>query len=1104
MIRFTKPWQPISARNSSRRRSAPEGLLSQIEHLTPRLCLGSVSGGAADDDWSGGTGEQPVPVEVGSGFLDPWDDLPDAMLRHLNEAPMPVIGDAAMDPPQSAPPPEVLAGSSSLLLDAQLISTSLSADAGDAADAIGGGTDSDGFGATIALTANVAGDDGTGAAATLAVLSAPAGLSAPASTSDSGISSEQIAGMSHLDANLLIGAAPSEAVLAMGETPWWTEADGPVVIQYDFRDVNGFENLITEDQRARAVDAMQAWSDATGGKLVFVHDTQADFDQIVNIGTGDLAALDYVSSAGSALGLGGGVVTVSDTATSGASQSVSPSHPEYTVTGVAWLDMAETWDTEIGNGNPEGTRDYFTVVAHEIGHVLGLDDSWMPTAGNIMYAVYNVERSANSISEGIRTARFYTEVQPAGNESYEFVVHPMIDPAAQLTAAEVEQLLSRAAGATASEDAIIAVVDRNGRILGVRVEQDVLDTFAGRQDELVFAIDGAVAKARTAAFFANGDPTNVDAFSPGGTLGPLTSRTVRFISQSTVTQREVESNPNMDSASEAEARASTVYGPGFVAPIGIGGHFPPDIMFTPPVDLFAIEHTNRDSILHAGPDGVRGTADDIILPTIVEGPTTELRNRFNLDLAFVPAGQSLFAPESYGHANNSGLLETAQARGIATLPGGIPLYRDTNGDGVGESLIGGIGVFFPGPDGFATFEQNFIPGIGQTTFQRTNAPKVLEAEYIAYAATGGSVLAAVQFGVKGAVIDDVAGIPRVAGLDLPFGRIDLVGIQLELIGPCPGELGLAFVLQFGNQLGEGDPNSGADQPLTAVMAGDDGFHRGGLGVPEGFLVTPHDSLVDPELTAARVQQIIEDGIAAAQEVRAAIRLPLSSRTRMVFAVADKSGEILGLFRMPDATVFSIDVAVAKARNTAYYADAATLQAADQVPGVPAGTAFTNRTFRFLAEPRFPSGVDFSPPPEFSILNHPAINNRTAENIGAPAPAGTFDQQTNPDTGSALGYDAFFVDQNFHDPDAAVPAGVPNNETANQNGVVWFPGSTPLYVNGRLVGGFGVSGDGVDQDDVVTFLGAREFLPPNTVLRADQVRVDGVRLPYIKFLRNPFG
>src|SRR5262249_39421150 len=56
--------------------------------------------------------------------------------------------------------------------------------------------------------------------------------------------------------------------------------------------------------------------------------------------------------------------------------------------------------------------------------------------------------------------------------------------------------------------------------------------------------------------------------------------------------------------------------------------------------------------------------------------------------------------------------------------------------------------------------------------------------------------------------------------------------------------------------------------------------------------------------------------------------------------------------------------------------------------------------------------------------------------------------------------------------------------------------------GMLVGGFGISGDGVDQDDVVTFAGAVGFNVPPRVLRADETTVGGVRLPYQKFNRKP--
>jgi uncharacterized protein GlcG (DUF336 family) len=46
----------------------------------------------------------------------------------------------------------------------------------------------------------------------------------------------------------------------------------------------------------------------------------------------------------------------------------------------------------------------------------------------------------------------------------------------------------------------------------------------------------------------------------------------------------------------------------------------------------------------------------------------------------------------------------------------------------------------------------------------------------------------------------------------------------------------------------------------------------------------------------------------------------------------------------------------------------------------------------------------------------------------------------------------------------------------RNGIITFPGGVALYKNGRLVGGIGVSGDGVDQDEAVAFAGAAGFLP----------------------------
>ena len=607
---------------------------------------------------------------------------------------------------------------------------------------------------------------------------------------------------------------------------------------------------------------------------------------------------------------------------------------------------------------------------------------------------------------------------------------------AQLTGADVGQLLQRASAADSAGDGIVAIVDRGGRMLGVRVEGNVSPLITGDPAKLTFAIDGAIAEARTAAFFANN-------------AAPLTSRTIGFISQSTITQREVNSSPDVADPN------STLSGPGFVAPIRVGGHFPPGVSFTPQVDLFAIEHTNRDTTLHVNPDGTR----------------TPVLHRFNVPTQFLPpvmpGNQPLTPPDSYGFI--SGLDTTALPRGIGTLPGGIPIYkRDFPGGPL--NLAGGIGVFFPGTTGYASEENSSL----SSDYNPTKRDRSLEAEYDAFAAVGGAP-------GLGLGIGTLNGVAPVTGVTLPLTqdqmRIDLVGVTLDIVGPG-GIQGPSRLAQFGATLGIGDPNSGVNEPVNGGGAA----LLPGLGVPDGWLVTPHDGV---GITAAQVTQIIQQGVAQAGLTRAAIRLPVGSRTSMVLAVSDRTGAILGLFRMPDATIFSIDVAVAKARNEAYYNDATQLQPIDQVPGVAPGVAFTNRTYRYLAEPRFPEGIDGAPPGPFSILNDGGADRFTGLENGPPLPPSAFN--------SVLGHDSFHPGTNFHDP----------NNPLNQNGIVFFPGSSGVYFNNMLMGGFGVSGDGVDQDDVVTAGGIFGFAAPDPI-RADQVFVRGVRLPYQKFNRNPEG
>lgn len=638
-----------------------------------------------------------------------------------------------------------------------------------------------------------------------------------------------------------------------------------------------------------------------------------------------------------------------------------------------------------------------------------------------------------------RTTRTALVLETLEDRSVPALISSQVSPTPPtLTEAEVETLLRRAAVATASDDAIIAIVDRGGNLLGVLAEAGVDPAIFADLDTTVFAIDGAIAKARTAAFFAND-------------TAPLTSRTIQYISQTTITEREVNSNPNVDNADPD----SILRGPGFVAPIGVKGHFPPGVALTPQVDLFAIEHTNRDSVLHPGADHLKGTADDV-----------PLAERFNIDPLFVPAGKSIDVPLSYGEyllgpvGARDFTLNHYQSRGIATLPGGIPLYKF-------GTQVGGIGVFFPGSTGFASEENSGL----SADFDPNRPDRTLEAEFIALAAAGGS---------KGAgfPVGDLPGAPALRGFDIPFGRIDLVGITLDVVGPG-GDRGPENLVGYARQfLGVGQ---GTLTGVTFLDVDDTGDTlKPGMTVPSGYLVTPHAGM---GLSAADVRRVINQGIAQANKTRAQIRLPSVERTRMVFAVTDATGEVLGLYRMPDSTIFSIDVAVAKARNLAYYNDPAQLMNVDQVSGLPKGVAFTNRTFRYLAHPRFPISVDGTPPGPFSILNDPGTDPRTGLSVGAPRPVSDFT--------SVMGFDAFNAGTNFH-------AGT---APENQNGVVFFPGASGVYKKGKIVGGFGVSGDGVDQDDVVTNSGIAGYAAPAPV-RADKFLVRGVRLPYLKFNRNP--
>ncbi len=280
----------------------------------------------------------------------------------------------------------------------------------------------------------------------------------------------------------------------------------------------------------------------------------------------------------------------------------------------------------------------------------------------------------------------------------------------------------------------------------------------------------------------------------------------------------------------------------------------------------------------------------------------------------------------------------------------------------------------------------------------------------------------------------------------------------DTFGPTPAAPGVVFIggiaLPFVSQTARPagftvGPVAGAGSYLVAASNSQG-------QPPEGDLITPAAGPLGG-LSAADVTLILSNAEATANTTRAAIRLPPGSKAKMVIAVADLDGTIIGLRRMQDSTVFSIDVAATKARNMVYFNSAS--RTTIDLNGVPMGTAVTNRTISFGAQPLYPPGIDGSSTGPFFNLYTMDLANPCTQGLQSGA------------------------------------------VNANKSGVVFFPGSAGLYRNGILVGGLGVSGDGVDQDDYVTSGGTGGFEAPANI-RADQIMDQGVRLPYFKFPRNP--
>ena len=391
----------------------------------------------------------------------------------------------------------------------------------------------------------------------------------------------------------------------------------------------------------------------------------------------------------------------------------------------------------------------------------------------------------------------------------------------------------------------------------------------------------------------------------------------------------------------------------------------------------------------------------------------------------------------------SDIKKPALPLGLSGDPGGLPIYKD--GVAVGGVGIEGDGIYTVDRDP-TDFDQPFEELIAASAVRGFEAPALIRADNI-----------------------------LVDGIRLPYSNVASPPAPATIaFGSLPGVVPVAFPIRSAQTSAFVPANVGGvggevDTRFFPFVAG---------AVPAG----PN------ALTATDVQTIIAHAAQQANITRAAIRQPLGSNARVSIAVVDAAGTVLGVFRQLDAPVFGFDVSVQKARTAAFYsgADAGTLlrgagfaayadRAAADGLQLNGSVAFTDRAGGFLHRPFFPDGI-----------------NNTA--------AGPFSTELGEWSPFNVGLQLDLIKTNLL---AAIGgASVPCSTIPNlPNGIQIFPGSVPIYKNGVLVGAIGISGDGVDQDDLISAGGGNGYSPAPAI-RSDQVFVRGVRLPFLKFPRSP--
>jgi uncharacterized protein GlcG (DUF336 family) len=463
--------------------------------------------------------------------------------------------------------------------------------------------------------------------------------------------------------------------------------------------------------------------------------------------------------------------------------------------------------------------------------------------------------------------------------------------------------------------------------------------------------------------------------------------------------------------------------------------------------------------------------------------------------------------------------------GLSADPGGFPLYKS-------GTVVGGVGVL---ADGFYTIDKDIADSDTDVD------------EGIAYAATFGFA----------APVDRRGDRITADGKTLRFSDVDFEGLRTKpasapAFGSIAGSVGGLItvpgyfdgVIRAGTAFGQaasgirpdaGDFNGrdafvlvdAANVPRYPPRAGTDGAALGGAA-----------------LTQNETRTLLQAAFDVAQRTRAQIRRPLGSQARVTISLVDTLGEILGIVRTRDAPIFGTDVSLQKARTAAFMSsstagaflaalpNAKYLATSDTAVGVTRevalgdyvtalrtflndgsalanGLAFTDRAGGNLSRPFFPDGIDTEgagplakPAGEWSPFSTgmqlDVTINAVLQHVLFVAGVGVPDV-TPGCAGVQLANDLSSVGQTI----TGVRIG---------NGLQIFPGSVPIFRGSTLVGALGVSGDGVDQDDMIAFLGVHfggQFLGGGGLgnapadRRADTVIAQGVRLRYVQCPQAPF-